>query len=449
MIFELIHQEPHQQIIFIHARVAGGAGCTGGLLILPQQRVDRVHSGGIPLERRAAVDLLLERHEIQSGIGLFDLAHFLGKMERKLATQRLLLPNERDRCVDIRLVVSQDIQQVRQIFVQHHIVALIEHAVLIGVFPNVVENALIEDAVLLLAGDVLAHQQEELIHGGRVALQQGADRVLVLHGGGALEQVAQNEGILLHRPIDGLQRVKLGGAEILQAETQPCDLGSLGDRTGGRATGGRTGSRAAARRGGQDHRAGGRTGGSGNARRTRCTGGTRRRRARRAGRTAAGEHTQNEIRGNGYAVALHHVGVAFHLLDGRLVNARGAQQRDHFLDHFAVDHGVAVRNAGEQLIEGIAALGGRFFRTAVRGIIRCAFLRARHRGLLPRFLVQRSDHFVRGVGFLRADGQVGNGVEGHEGHVAQRHEEISGVLLALEGDLRRKTQLGRAQSGHR
>ena len=376
-------------------------------------------------------------------------------MERELVAQRLILADERDRRVQIIIVRRQDIQKVRQIFVQHHIVALIEHTMLIGVFPNVVENALIEDAVLLLAGDVLAHQQEKLIHGGRIALQQGADRVLVLHGGGALEQVVQNEGILLHRPIDGLQRVKLGGAEILQAETQPCDLGSLGDRAGGRAAGGRTGSRAAARRGGQDHRAGGRAGGSGNARRTRCTGGTgvtRGRRARRAGRAAAGEQTLKEvkiIRGDGHAVALHHVGVAFHLLKRRLVNARGAQQRDHFLEHLAVDGDSAVRNTGEQLIEGIAALGGRFFRTAVCGTIRCAFLRARHGGLLPRFLVQRSDHIVRGVGFPRADGQVGNGVEGHEGHVAQRHEEISGVLLALEGDLRRKTQLGRAQSGHR
>ena len=383
-------------------------------------------------------------------------------MERELVAQRLILADERDRRVQIIIVRRQDIQQVRQIFVQHHIVALIEHTMLIGVFPNVVENALIEDAVLLLAGDVLAHQQEELIHGGRVALQQGADRVLVLHGGGALEQVAQNEGILLHRPVDGLQRVKLGGAEILQAETQPCDLGSLGDRTGGRAAGGR----AAARRGGQDHRAGGRAGGSGNARRTRRTGVTRRRRTRRAGGTTrgaasrattsgtatAGEQTLKEvkiIRCDGHAVALHHVGVAFHLLKRRLVNARGAQQRDHFLERFSVDGNAAVRNTGEQLIEGIAALGGRFFRTAFLGTIRCAFLRARHGGLLLRFLVQRSDHFVRGVGFPRADGQAGNGVEGHEGHVAQRHEEISGVLLALEGDLRRKTQLRRAQSGHR
>ena len=379
-------------------------------------------------------------------------------MERELVAQCLILADERDRRVQIIIVRRQDIQQVRQIFVQHHIVALIEHTVLIGVFPNVVENALIEDAVLLLAGDVLAHQQEELIHGGRVALQQGADRVLVLHGGSAPEQVAQNEGILLHRPIDGLQRVKLGGAEILQAETQPCDLGSLGDRAGGC-----TGGRAAARRGGRDHRAGGRTGGSGNARRTRCAGVTRRRRTRRAGGTTrgaasrattsgtatAGEHTQNEIRGNGHAVALHHVGVAFHLLKRRLVNACGAQQRDHIPKRFSVDGNAATGSVGEQLIEGIAALGGRFFRTAVRGTVRCAFRGTRHRGLLPRFLVQRSDHIVRGVGFLRADGQAGNGVEGHEGHVAQRHEKISGVLLALEGDLRRKTQLGRAQSGHR
>ena len=221
----------------------------------------------------------------------------------------------------------------------------------------------------------------------------------------------------------------------MQAETQLCNIDRLNARNRGRS--------AAAGRG----------------RRDRCTAGT----ARRAGRAAAGEQPLDPgedaevIRGNGHAETLHHIRIIFHLCNGTVIGTRRFQQRDHIPKRFSVDGNAATGSVGEQLIEGIAALGGRFFRTAFLGTIRCAFcgtircafLRARHGGLLLRFLVQRSDHFVRGVGFPRADGQVGNGAEGHEGHVAQRHEEISGVLLALEGDLRRKTQLGRAQSGHR
>ena len=393
----------------------------------------------------------MERHEIQSGIGLFDLAHFLGKMERKLAAQRLILPNERDRCVDIRLVVSQDIQQVRQIFVQHHIVALIEHAVLIGVFPNVVKDLVVQDLVLFLTGDILAHQQEKLIHGGRIVLQQGSDRVLLLGGIGALAQVIQREGLFLHRPVDGLQSIQLVGVQVLQAETQRCNIDRLNARSRGRT--------AAAGRGRRDRCTAGTARRGGRGRRDRCAAGT----ARRAGRAAAGEQPLDPgedaevIRGNGHAETLHHIRIIFHLCNGTVIGTRRFQQRDHIPKRFSVDGNAATGNVGEQLIEGIAALGGRFFRTAFlgtircafRSTIRCAFLRARHGGLLLRFLVQRSDHFIRGVGFPRADGQVGNGAEGHEGHVAQRHEEISGVLLALEGDLRRKTQLGRAQSGHR
>ena len=276
----------------------------------------------------------MERHEIQSGIGLFDLAHFLGKMERKLATQRLILPNERDRCVDIRLVVSQDIQQVRQIFVQHHIVALIEHAVLIGVFPNVVKDLVVQDLVLFLTGDILAHQQEKLIHGGRIVLQQGPDRVLLLGGIGALAQVIQREGLCLHRPVDGLQSVQLVGVQVLQAETQLCNIDRLNARSRGRS--------AAAGRGRRDRRAGiaGTARNAGGARRRRA--GIARRAAGAASTAAAasGEQTLQEIKvigGNGHSDLLHHVGVAFDLLDGRFVNARGTQQREHVLDHFAGD----------------------------------------------------------------------------------------------------------------
>ena len=356
-------------------------------------------------------------------------------MERELAAQRLILPNERDRCVDIRLVVSQDIQQVRQIFVQHHIVALIEHAVLIGVFPNVVMDLVVQDLILFLTGDVLPHQQEELIHGGRIVLQQGPDRVLLPGGTGALAQIIQREGLFLHRPVDGLQSVQLVGVQVLQAETQLCKI----DRHNARSRG--------------------RTSAAGCGRRDRCAAGT----ARLIGRAAAGEQPLDPgenaevIRGNGRTETLHYIRVIFHLCNGTVIGTRRFHQWDHIPKRFPVDSSVTIGSAGEQLVKGIAALGGRFFRTACRGTIRCtfrgtircAFRRARHGGLLPRFLIQRGDHFVRGVGFLRADGQAGNGVEGHVGRVAQRHEEISGVLLALESDLRRKTQLGRAQSGHR
>ena len=288
----------------------------------------------------------MEHRKVERGVDRAELAHFLGKMERKLAAQRLILPNERDRCVDIRLVVSQDIQQVRQIFVQHHIVALIEHAVLIGVFPNVVKDLVVQDLILFLTGDILAHQQEKLIHGGRIVLQQGAQRRLFLRGSGALEQAVEREGILLHRAVDGLQRVQLVGVQVLQAETQLCNIGRLNAGSRGRT--------AAAGRGRRDRRAG-------IAGTARNAGGARRARRRRAGvarsdgrvgiarraagaastaAAASGEQTLQEIKvigGNGHADLLHHVGVAFDLLDGRFVNARGTQQREHVLDHFAGD----------------------------------------------------------------------------------------------------------------
>ena len=229
----------------------------------------------------------------------------------------------------------------------------------------------------------------------------------------------------------------------MQAETQLCKIDRLNARSRGR------------------------TAAAGCGRRDRCAAGT----ARLTGRAASGEQPLDPgenaevIRGNGRTETLHYIRVIFHLCNGTVIGTRRFHQRDHIPKRFPVDSNVTIGSAGEQLVKGIAALGGRFFRTACCGTIRCAFRgtircafrrtircafrRARHGGFLPRFLVQRGDHVVRGVGFLRADGQAGNGVEGHEGHVAQRHEEISGVLLVLEGDLRRKTQLGRAQSGHR
>lgn len=65
-------------------------------------------------------------------------------------------------------------------------------------------------------------------------MQQRAQRRLFLRDSGALEQAVEREGILLHRAVDGLQRVELVVAQVLQSETQTRDLGRLDRRSGGR-----------------------------------------------------------------------------------------------------------------------------------------------------------------------------------------------------------------------